>query len=685
MSTFYTDLFGTLNNMGGSDQAGLETFAKNQNTDLVPSMVALEAGVESTFSGYTKKDVSLAFTLAGALSAGVESFDTQSMDTKDALVIEPHALGQSPVEAGTEGLVVVDPSKVQMFTVAHNISIGKSNQGLEEIMPIIMLACGVKGLQATIELEAIHESFIYDTVTNKSQLKKINALSLLRSGEIFDKFSNKVLPVVGPEANAVLNNVLESTVTLRGEEFVTAPILFDKDVNLLEITQTDGDIERGYNSDLTTISTKMNLDNVYLGDITDGDPANHWYVKVPLRNTAYSNWTYSTQDTGSDFSLSTTVRFKFDTNTFKVKALPGDPDEVIDPLATAAAGTTVELDALIQGSGNGENGMFNVLISSINFVNAYDVDGEPLTGVALTDLQTAFENTTGQGYDPDMALAQEEMRAKGIITTVSSKTTIYMVGQATPIVKYRSALKGACAPDKLESLLVSEAITYKAIVMNQALTAINGLVAQIKGSLTTGINGEEVLGFGIGRYLMKATLAENTFNPGVDVRNITSTSAIADIGGAIATKLINIINVMNATSGYSLAKSNYEASEKTEVYIWAHASLATYLGNLSELLSLGTNYVVKVLSHHLDVDGEPDTTIRVMFGTTNSNKTTELNPFQFGNIVISPSLVYDGIRTSGNSIVAGTYTIPQLLPVINHPVIGLLHIDNIAGMPQCCS
>ena len=661
MSKFFKEVVSTINSMTVGQVAGLESFASNPTTDIPESASILSDA--TVMSGFSKQDLGLAFQIAGKLTAGTESFTSKTPVGSVDEVVTASDLGMGTFEeAGTENFRVNNLNNVKLFTIGLNVLVSKANQGLDEIMPVIMLNSDQVGIHATTELESIMDGFVYDSLTNKSKVEKTSALQLLRDGSIFNNYSVNVMPVKSANTDGVLYNAFAYQTTVGGVAQQTAPIRFKKQVNLFEITQTAASIAAGYNDELTSLDTAMWLENIYLGK-SNGTTVNQ-AIRLNVRDTIYSNWTYTQQDDSQDLALSSNFQFVL---TPSITDIAG---AAVTGISDLPVGTRVVCELLVSGSANAQYGTVTVLDGTINVLSATDVNGADVTATELTTIKATVAGLVNVGYDLDVRLSNNTLRNKGIVTTQDIKTTMFYIPQHPPVIKYKKAFVTA-NEDNMISSVTSEIITIKAMILNEAFKAIDRQVAAINGY--TGAGKEKIKTFGIGRAIFEPTLAVDTFDGATDVKTMSSKDGYANVRGSIALKLISMINTMIARSGFGLAKSVMESGEKTIVNIWVQNSISMYFQNIGELLGLGDNFVVKVHVHHTINRKDPIIT----FGTTNTNRTSELNPFQFGNVVIIPSIVYDGVRAKNGATVAGTYTVPTFAPIINQSIIGQLKVSNL--------
>ena len=165
------------------------------------------------------------------------------------------------------------------------------------------------------------------------------------------------------------------------------------------------------------------------------------------------------------------------------------------------------------------------------------------------------------------------------------------------------------------------------------------------------------------------------------VDSLKSTERLDDVRAAILNKINDEVVQMDIISNYGAAHrvANNNIPTKKTIIIGTDPRIKHYLAGKEDRLVLSSDLdAVIVSTYNQDIAGK----IFITYGVFNNDRSTVVNPLNFGNLVWAPTIATDVIRTIGGSTRRDLMTMPRYCHIVNLPIlleINLSDIENVIG------
>ena len=572
-----------------------------------------------------------------------------------------------------EGFDGASTNNAIYFSVLYNLLGSKQDEFGELFYPTIAIDPLVSGINVSTEFTSFYTE-IDRSISGSADRSKYNKVRLIDA--IFDetKFGvdkNKVVPVKRPENAAVLFQDYEWVDTSAGEAITTAPIVFGKEVGLLGISQTDALLAKGTMDSTDTLDRTVTLEDVFFqltADVSGTSTTETFSFNAAAL--PGSNFTYSTQEHEKD------IRLIFDNegitiHTSTTQTVQGAASAV---LGTLPANHTIRLRVKLHGDGNINYGDVGVYVSNVELAEVRDGSGNALAASSADyiAIKAVIDGIALKGYTLDAYRSNLNVRTTGQLITSDSYNQIINVPLRSGI-SVKLPVNNATGSNN-DSKLVSQ---LQILGIKTSMYAVMDLISTTeKIAAVSDVAGtDRVFSFrGIGRYLVNPYYSNVSIDLAASVDSIDSVTRLEAIKASVVSKLRDEAIQAAIESGYKIALDTMNGSgSKLGVIVGCDPRLKGYIAS-NGTLDFGSDYDVRVASTlNPKIKGK----IFLTFGVFDSDRNTAVNPLNYGNCLIAPTISTDITRTVGGSTYRVLHNMPRFVHAAHLPIMVEVDVSNI--------
>lgn len=656
----------SMESLGDNDFHSLTSCANQLETTL--ESIVSDLGIAS-LATRAQQDAAVA---AGILGGDWKGFISRKLDLNQVST-ETMGVVQSTVSDGlTERSFALEAyderesRNATIYSIAYNYQAARQDEFGESFFPTISLSPDQVGFGITVNLMQVYDGIERKVSGVFEDFKKKNIIRAVADPTVLKKDATKVTPVYRTASAAMFAPGFPgSAITIEGESIVTAPLAFNKKIDLLGISQTDALLTTGIMDMTDTLDPTINLQNVYavFGDDT---------LKFPTLNLPYSNFTYSTQN---NYRLQT-LTFTTDSIGINKDTKNVDGSALVDLAAVVTGDLYVRLEVVISGTTNIETGETQVFANHVSVKSITNVNGDQmdLTAGPSATIVAAVAAGSLVGFDLQAYRTNVNRRQRGQLIDVTKYTQLYNVPLRSPITTLHPAsVDGQNDSSDVQALVTATRIRTSNEAVTTLLSAAQTLSQYVDSRDLTGM-GPDVLG--VGRYFVRAAWQYEALDMVASIDSLRSQDRPKDIQAVLVNKLRDMAYRLYRDSEYQAAANAFAGgiAPVPEVIIGADPVIARYINVEGDLRTLGGEFNVRVVS---TLDVRMKGKIVMAFGVMDESRNTQPNPLNFGNLIWAPELVLTANLSRGNTYSRETVVQPRFSFIVNVPVMGMIEVSNL--------
>lgn len=562
------------------------------------------------------------------------------------------------------------------FSIAYNLGAAKQDEFGEALFPTVAIDPVQSGVAIDVQFAVLYKEF-QRQITGQIDKDKYARTPIIKSvydPAVFGVNNLKVIPVLRADKNQELfvENV-SWTDNSTGEDILTAPLKFGKQIELLGISQTDSILAKGQMDFTDALDRTIGLERVYYSLDNAGDKELFYF---DARIYSYRHFTHNPQQHHKDmilqFSSSAVV-----VNISEVKTANGATSAALATVAGKYANYKVVLDVNINGNASTMTAITQLFGSNLSLLRIVNGAGDtvPTTDAAYAEIKAVFDTAILEGYTLEAYRTNSNIRTRGLPVGVDRFNHIYNVPM-------RSGITAITPSQNVQGLdndadLLGSQIQFAGIIisMNAVQTLVGFASAMHQAAANGSLGNFEKLG--IGTYAVNPWFRDSTFDLSTIVDSTQSHHRDDDVREALRLKIRQEILDMYTQSNYGAAFEIMRGNlgGKVGIIIATDPTLKTLLLKDNPIFDIGDNFEARVVSTlNKAVAGK----IFLTFGVFGEDRNSVANPLNFGNCFWAPTINYEVVR-SGPSISRELHNNPRFGHVIHLPVLSVFNVTDVKG------
>lgn len=570
-----------------------------------------------------------------------------------------------------ESFQEVENNRVQQFSATYNLLSARQDDFGETLYPTVVIPPENYGYMVSINLAYIQDDIRRNITGALDNFNRRNLAHALIDSTILADEQTRAYPVYrasGAYANTeyFLDAVGTTTVQVGTETVPTKPLLCNKEVNLIGISQTDGLLSAGVFDVSDTLDSSVLLTKIFV-KVTVGATTEYFAFPTDKLPGAYFNG--AVQGNYQKMTLAfETAALKFTSTT---KTVSGAASTLLAPLTDRVVRAKTDVyGRLILG-----DGVCNVTGSSVGVAKITGTSGEIVTD---TNINAVFANATVVGYELQVYRTNSNRRQRGQIVDNQIVNMLYTIPLRTPV----SSLRPVGASDADDAAKVSNLINATHVrTSNAAVTALLNL----EETLSTFANEADAIGqspliLGAASYLIKPTYVPmGNYDVSAQIDSLKTSDRIQDLQTLLINKIRDTASRMAVSSGYLAAlRVTYNgAPPKITVIIATDPIIERYLQLQGDNRITGDQFDYKIIS---TLDSRMTGKLFVCFGLQDAMSSGTPNWLHHGNMAWRPelALVMPMVRNGAN--VTEMTVQPAFRHINNLPIMGSCRITGIESI-----
>jgi len=517
--------------------------------------------------------------LADELKASNENMDVTVVSRDFSPVAKDSSQMYGSLLAAAEDINSIDIKKSIFFTVAFNSIEKTQDPVIETFFPTVQLDIDTQEIY--VEVDVIHYITPFKRLPN-GQPVNYRKEPYIKHIEDFNRYvidGNRLYPILRVDGEYVNTNYLlnedgakREVELMDGVKVTTAPIKAGVETNILNLSQTDTLLAKGFLNELDTILPVLNIETVYFwitGKDKDGNDVTELYRKeiggLPI------SFLYTLDGNDKDMQLNESRSFIFKAPFITAS---GNPTQ-IKALQDLTDGYYMILEVNFKGDANVDTA--NILVNqfSSKFKGIYDNNGNELNPDDYADAVAAVSGAKLAGYDIEAYGNTEMGRYEGKRLNISSYAFVYNVpsrvklSEKTPAFQLGSDKK----PKGLYSL-----VGYTVDAMNA-----HGFTTLFKYIAALPHMADDYKTFGVANFLINKYHRDDLV---IDVKKLVnslkSSERLVDIQAAFELYVKTIAWDMYNNSNYKFAFDHYYPGQKPVVIIGTSAKINQYFKSFED-------------------------------------------------------------------------------------------------------
>lgn len=650
----------------------LRTSTQSLMSDLERNLNTMNVGA-SSFTTASK----IAAREAFALASNVKAVVSQTVNYEST---EPGFVGVQGVSDilpertyAREAYDERDNANVLANTVTYNLLAGRQAPAAELFYPTVVVPHDQMGVAVTIRLHQVMKDKKRSLQGRVTDFERVNLINAMIDDTILRNDGTLAVPVLrtagaGKNDDLFMAGAVGQVVNFEGVNITTAPLAFNKKIDLLAISQTDELVASGLMDITDSLDSDILLESVIL-------KVGAQRVVISTKDLVGANFIYVGQGNYREQKLHLRTKSLFitkDSVTYEGTAL--DP---AGALATVASGVhSVRLEGVFTGEVNINEGQIELDKPSAPVVGAV-VDVATKTVVTATTgatLATALGAAEFVGWNVQARRANTNKRERGDLIDTQYFKQIWAVPVRSPV----SALRPANAPagqdaDDLEKL----ASTSFARTTGGAYRHLEETIAQLRFISNQNLEKRVVPeALGPGRHLINSLLLEEDLDFAVALQSLQSKDLPDNISSLVVNHVRDLFyRLYRDTKMQAVVESGAAGTtEQPTAIVMCDPLVARYLMVSGDVRTLGPDFKMKV---ETTPNKRLENKIVVAFGYPDKVSANEVNAMHFGAHLWSTELALV-LPVSRNGQVSKELTVsPRFRHICNMPALGVLHVKNL--------
>lgn len=576
--------------------------------------------------------------------------------------------GKAALEAYDER----DNKTVTQYSVAYNLLAPRQSVFSEAYYPTIVVTNDQVGFTISIRLIEVYNEFKRSITGALDNVRLRNIIEAVIDPEILRNDQTKLVPVYRDEAKAAFvdtNLVAVTEVDLCGEAVNTAPLVFNKKVELLGLSQTDSLLETGLMDTTDAIDSAIRLENIYI-KLVDSNGANPEVIQFQTGRLQTATANVAPQ--GNYRLLQVNFRSDFLPVSGATKLVDGSASKIL----AAYSQYTISLGLEVHGSINQQFGETNFMCSSISVTTVADADGNalPVDGAVFKAIAAIFDTATGLGYDLYGYRTNSNRRQRGKLLNTNYFTHLYAVPLRSPFTIPRPVNTGdANDSSDLAALITATNIQTSNDGIDELLYHAQVLEAYAQRPDKQNISYRPE--FGIGNYLLTPFFERQTLDMEKQLASFTSSDRIADVAALLLNVIRDVAYRAYLKSGFQAANEAISGGAPTMpvVVVGCDPYVYGYLMMNGDTRTLGNGFGYKVV-HTLNKKMRGKITIGF---TVEGAAEGVPHPLGFGNMAWKPELTMVMPQTRNGAVSKELTVQPSYLHVSHSPIMAVIDVVGI--------
>ena len=666
MSTLQNDISNVIDSLGsitGADAASISPAGRQAAIMIAGASLCSVESIKESIGNYRPSAESNIATV------GSELFMTDTLEATDI---------------SREAFDGMQTKNALYFSVAYNLLASRQDEFGEAFFPTIVIDPMQSGLVVENTFAVIMNEVTRSARNDKQKYNKIPLIKAMYDSELLTADKNKCIPVYKEDRSlddlflADFKSINKDT----GFDILTAPLKVGEKISLLGISQTEAMLSKGEMDNTDALDRSIQLRRVYYtikgktGVGHDQDATETFFFDAGAF--AYNNFMAAPQRHSKDMILNfatTAMIIRPD----EIKQANGSASEIFKDLNQP--GIEIKLEVSLTGNANTEYGDITVYPNLIKIIEIKNASGDvvPATDPIYTSVNDYIQKFEIIGYTVDAYRTNSNLRTMGHLLTIDRYKQEYQI-------KLRSGMNMMCPInnetgrendiDYLNTQIQATQLRTSA----DAVTTLIKYAESLRSNISSGV-AKELEVSGIGRYSVHPYYKNISLNLADYVDSLKSTERLDDVRAAILNKINDEVVQMDIISNYGAAHrvANNNIPTKKTIIIGTDPRIKHYLAGKEDRLVLSSDLdAVIVSTYNQDIAGK----IFITYGVFNNDRSTVVNPLNFGNLVWAPTIATDVIRTIGGSTRRDLMTMPRYCHIVNLPIlleINLSDIENVIG------
>ena len=666
MSTLQNDISNVIDSLGsitGADAASISPAGRQAAIMIAGASLCSVESIKESIGNYRPSAESNIATV------GSELFMTDTLEATDI---------------SREAFDGMQTKNALYFSVAYNLLASRQDEFGEAFFPTIVIDPMQSGLVVENTFAVIMNEVTRSARNDKQKYNKIPLIKAMYDSELLTADKNKCIPVYKEDRSlddlflADFKSINKDT----GFDILTAPLKVGEKISLLGISQTEAMLSKGEMDNTDALDRSIQLRRVYYtingktGVGHDQDATETFFFDAGAF--AYNNFMAAPQGHSKDMILNfatTAMIIRPD----EIKQANGSASEIFKDLNQP--GIEIKLEVSLTGNANTEYGDITVYPNLIKIIEIKNASGDvvPATDAIYISVNDYIQKFEIIGYTVDAYRTNSNLRTMGHLLTIDRYKQEYQI-------KLRSGMNMMCPInnetgrendiDYLNTQIQATQLRTSA----DAVTTLIKYAESLRSNISSGV-AKELEVSGIGRYSVHPYYKNISLNLADYVDSLKSTERLDDVRAAILNKINDEVVQMDIISNYGAAHrvANNNIPTKKTIIIGTDPRIKHYLAGKEDRLVLSSDLdAVIVSTYNQDIAGK----IFITYGVFNNDRSTVVNPLNFGNLVWAPTIATDVIRTIGGSTRRDLMTMPRYCHIVNLPIlleINLSDIENVIG------
>jgi hypothetical protein len=649
---------------------GLEGFSDDAaaGSDLASAIAGLNsivAGLEGDLTAAQKE----AAVMAGAITGDIGRFLSTDLSSAPGAMAASNGIGR--IAPALESYDEKENRAAAVYTVAYNLQAARQDPFGEAFYPTIVVAPDQQGYHIHINLVNLINGVRRKATGELESWNRHNIVHVIRNPGLINSTSTKIVPVyrAGNMANFVDAGLLTpSTTDVNGEAVQTSALAIGKVFDLIDLSQTDLQLDVGHMDETDSIDTDILLKSVI---VKVGDDI----LKFPTTHLPGAQFHYPVQ--GDQQRMD--VRMETDALSIGKTTLAADSSALVTLAPVVAGDLVVYVKTTVTGSVVRDKGETEVNASSVRVVKIIDAAGDVHlpSSPAHAAIVALFADAQVVGYELDARRTNLNRRSIGQMLETRQDVQAYAVPLLSPFtVKRPQGLQDTTDASDLASLVTLTRAMSSGMAVEELFKAADTLKALVKEGRRP--IGDNLMVLGIARHLITAFYEYKEVKIDDTVQTRNSVELAANIQATLVNVLRDVVFRAYQESGYKAAADMLSGGEsaKPVVIIGCDQTTARYLQVAGDLRTIGGGFeeIQLVDTQNERMKGK----IFITFGVKGAADGIP-HPLHFGNMAWKPEVtVVLPIHRNGANSKELTVQ-PSFRHVTNLPI--LIEID-VKGIPD---
>ena len=649
---------------------GLEDYsddavAAGELATAITSLNSVVAGLEGDLTAAQKE----AAVLAGAITGDIGRFLATDVGMAPGTLAASNGIGR--IAPALESYDEKENRAAAVYTVAYNLQAARQDAFGEAFYPTVVVAPDQQGYHIHINLVNLINGVRRKATGELENWNRHNIVNVIRNPGLINSTSTKIVPVfrAGNESKFVDAAILTPAATeVNGESVQTSALAIGKVFDLIDLSQTDLQLDQGHMDETDSIDTDILMKSIV---VKVGDDV----LKFPTTHLPGAQFHYPVQ--GDQQRMD--VRLETDALSIgkNTKLVDGSALGDLAPIVTGDL--VVYVKTTVTGSVVRDKGETEVNASAVRVVKIIDATGDVHlpSSPAMAAIVALFDNAQVIGYELDARRTNLNRRSIGQMLETRQDVQAYAVPLLSPFtVKRPQGLQDTTDASDLASLVTLTRAMASGMAVEELFKAAETLKALVKEGRRP--IGDNLMVLGIARHLITAHYEYAKIEVDAQVQTRNS----AELAANIQATMINVVRDMvfraYQMSGYKAAADMLAGGEsaKPVVIIGCDQTTGRYLQIAGDLRTIGGGFdeVQIVDTQNEKMKGK----IFITFGVKGAADGIP-HPLHFGNMAWKPEVtVVLPIHRNGANSKELTVQ-PSFRHVTNLPI--LIEID-VTGIPE---